>query len=142
MIDFIIKVKGKFLTQYGFPESVITPGCPQYVPDGKYPMTIDDEDFVIEIISDMIHVHPVAPKTIPAPPSFSVIDERRVEILEELLSSLPVCDKCPRIATYVDRDGSAHYCDKHKWRDNSLPYRDAIHDLEALEARNAATKNS
>lgn len=48
MTEYIDAIKRQLIDQYGFPEDLDHPGCVQgEVPDGEYPMTINDRlDYV------------------------------------------------------------------------------------------------
>jgi hypothetical protein len=54
MLSFIDAIKRKFIDQYKFPESETNKGCPVGVPDGTYPMTIEDKEYQVVIKDDMI----------------------------------------------------------------------------------------
>lgn len=43
MYDYIYEIQRQFIKVYGFKENPKNPGLPMYVPDGEYPMIIDEK---------------------------------------------------------------------------------------------------
>lgn len=57
MTEYIDAIKRQFIDQYGFPENPNKPGCVLGdVPDGSYPMTIDNKSIVVRVKDGMINV--------------------------------------------------------------------------------------
>lgn len=56
MTNYIDAIKRKLIDQYGFSENPDMPGCVLGdVPDGTYPMTIDNQMIQVDIIDGLVH---------------------------------------------------------------------------------------